>query len=721
MLRYFRCILFIIPLMTEAQEVSSDNVNFETARYDLSDAAKQNLDKGLSSLINIPKAYKVVIYGHTDNIGDFDYNRKLSVNRAKTVRSYFIKKGFLEKDIQLEGFAYNQPISGNESEDGKAKNRRVNYKIIAKTPDLTALIKGNNSGITYKMDSQKGDTFQYASGTKLLIPPNAFETADGKPVNGEVKLNYIEYRDPVDFIKSGIPMSFIKDKQLAQFNSGGMFKIEATQNDAQLKLRPDQKIKIDFRATQQLPNMEFFGFDTTHHNWVPNTQAAFPNGSITANSSSSQVWRSDQKSMKNFMSLRKKVTGVDSCLLSPCIGNEMAARKGLELAKSEWPVNLNRPAVYFKKFKNANYHQAEYRIKVLKQSKYVVEFVLIPKDSNSIYKEFMDYKWLYTTNQQYPFKKDWETIAWLRIKINYEFENNFMLTFYNNTEDFSLSVTASVDRYFQSSSDLYQFHQENRNANLERYLLQKGRNDDFDLGLNKKIRDEDSTTVFEFEKRCIDSLYCFYQYSKQWMDQNNEEAKLGFTQWLDYFNGNRPLMVTRYAKLKPTAVDKECLATEKKRQEDELKNQSNRRKADSSMAVNHAAQQQIVNEQFKELSITNLGIWNCDQIQRLKDPVFVKTKYKDEKGNLVEPIAIFVIDKGVNGALTYNGYMGYSPYYFPVSSNSENTILAFDVDNKAYICNAKRFKEHLKDDKESALKLDILGKEHDIRSQITSN
>jgi hypothetical protein len=720
MLRYFKYIAFVFPLLIKAQEVCSNQVNFTSAKYDLTHNAQQMLDKDLATLKNIPKAYKIIIYGHTDNVGNLNYNQQLSSNRAKSVRSYFLKKGFLEKDIRFESFAYEQPISENESDEGKAKNRRVNYKIIAKTPDLGSLIKGTNSNATYKMNAEKMDTFYYSSGTKLVIPANAFETAGGKPVTGEVTVNYIEYRDPVDFIKSGIPMSFMKDKELALFNSGGMFRIEARQNSEQLKLRADKKIKIDFKAAQELPKMEFFGFDTTHHQWVPNTQASFPASSITE-ASNSQWWiGSDLSLKKSLLSIRKNINGKDSCLLSSCIGNEMAARRGLELSQSPWPVNIYRPAVYFKEYKTPNYHQAEYQLKVLRQNKYQVEFVVIPKDSNSIYKEFMDYKWIYTTNKQYPFKKEWETISWLRIKINYEFENNFMLTLYNNTEDFSLSVNASLDRSFQSSSDLYQFHQENKNANLERYLLQKGRNDDFDLGLIKKIKEEDSTSIHEFEKRCTDSLYCFYRYSKQWMDQTNGEADLGFTQWLDYFNGNRSLMAARYAKLKPAAVDKECLAAEKKRQDEELKKQLNRKRADSSYAVNHAAQQQTVNDQFKELSITNMGIWNCDQVERLKEPMFVKTKYKDDKGNLVEPIVIYVIDKAVNGALMYNGYMGYSPYYFPVSSKSDNTVIAFDVDNKAYVCNAKRFKEQLKDDKDSAIILDKLSKTDDLRSQITS-
>ena len=69
------------------------------------------------------------IIGYTDNQGDASYNKDLSQRRAKSVRTYFIKKGFSSKSIQALGRGIENPIASNDTKENRAKNRRIEFNI----------------------------------------------------------------------------------------------------------------------------------------------------------------------------------------------------------------------------------------------------------------------------------------------------------------------------------------------------------------------------------------------------------------------------------------------------------------------------------------------------------------------------------------------------------------------------------------------------------------
>jgi len=74
--------------------------------------------------------YKIRVEGHTDNVGSYDYNLKLSKDRAASVMKELIKLGIDKDRISSEGFAFDRPIAPNDTEEGRAKNRRVEFLLI---------------------------------------------------------------------------------------------------------------------------------------------------------------------------------------------------------------------------------------------------------------------------------------------------------------------------------------------------------------------------------------------------------------------------------------------------------------------------------------------------------------------------------------------------------------------------------------------------------------
>jgi adhesin transport system outer membrane protein len=106
-----------------------NGVNFDLDKYDLREDALPTLDEVVATLKRYPEI-KVEIAGHTDWLSTDSYNQKLSEHRAKAVMDYFIYKGVAANRLTAKGYGESKPIADNESEEGRAKNRRVELRII---------------------------------------------------------------------------------------------------------------------------------------------------------------------------------------------------------------------------------------------------------------------------------------------------------------------------------------------------------------------------------------------------------------------------------------------------------------------------------------------------------------------------------------------------------------------------------------------------------------
>lgn len=85
----------------------------------------------LIGFLNENPRMKIEIAGHTDDRGSEEYNEKLSNARAKSVVDYLIKRGVSEYRLRYRGYGKSRPIESNKTEAGRAKNRRVEFKILS--------------------------------------------------------------------------------------------------------------------------------------------------------------------------------------------------------------------------------------------------------------------------------------------------------------------------------------------------------------------------------------------------------------------------------------------------------------------------------------------------------------------------------------------------------------------------------------------------------------
>ena len=111
------------------KKVVLNNILFETGKSILTAASNVELDR----MLNIMKEnaqIKVEISGHTDKTGSEPLNFKLSEARAKAVVEYLVQKGIDRSRMEFRGYGSLQPISDNTTPKGRAKNRRVEFKIL---------------------------------------------------------------------------------------------------------------------------------------------------------------------------------------------------------------------------------------------------------------------------------------------------------------------------------------------------------------------------------------------------------------------------------------------------------------------------------------------------------------------------------------------------------------------------------------------------------------
>jgi outer membrane protein OmpA-like peptidoglycan-associated protein/tetratricopeptide (TPR) repeat protein len=105
------------------------NIFFETNKFQLDPKSQAELDK-IVQLLNDNPTLKIEISGHTDNVGKPSDNLSLSNNRAKSVVGYLIGKGIVAQRLVAKGYGETKPVADNKTEEGKAKNRRTELKVI---------------------------------------------------------------------------------------------------------------------------------------------------------------------------------------------------------------------------------------------------------------------------------------------------------------------------------------------------------------------------------------------------------------------------------------------------------------------------------------------------------------------------------------------------------------------------------------------------------------
>jgi len=116
-------------------EKALTGIQFETGKDVIKKTSNSILDQVVKAMIENP-SYNLQINGHTDNVGDDQKNLVLSQKRADAVKKYLTDKGVAVNRIKSTGYGATMPVADNTTPAGKAKNRRVEFKVVFQTIEM---------------------------------------------------------------------------------------------------------------------------------------------------------------------------------------------------------------------------------------------------------------------------------------------------------------------------------------------------------------------------------------------------------------------------------------------------------------------------------------------------------------------------------------------------------------------------------------------------------
>ncbi|MGB3617527.1 MAG: OmpA family protein [Catalinimonas sp.] len=120
-----------VPLspLREGMKTRLDNIFFASGEWELLDDSRVELQRIASFLKQNPDL-RVEIEGHTDDVGTDAANQRLSEQRARTVREYLTERGVTADRLQSKGYGEAQPVAPNDDDDGRRRNRRIEFRVL---------------------------------------------------------------------------------------------------------------------------------------------------------------------------------------------------------------------------------------------------------------------------------------------------------------------------------------------------------------------------------------------------------------------------------------------------------------------------------------------------------------------------------------------------------------------------------------------------------------
>ncbi|RZL50453.1 MAG: OmpA family protein [Pedobacter sp.] len=120
--------LYLVPEIV-GQVIRVNNVFFEFGKSELKKESFAELNR-IAVYLKQKPSVKIEMGGHTDNVGPDETNNKLSTDRAKSVQQYLVSQGVVASRIAFRGYGKTLPVATNDTDEGRALNRRVEFTIL---------------------------------------------------------------------------------------------------------------------------------------------------------------------------------------------------------------------------------------------------------------------------------------------------------------------------------------------------------------------------------------------------------------------------------------------------------------------------------------------------------------------------------------------------------------------------------------------------------------
>lgn len=598
------------------------------------------------------------------------------------------------------------------------ENKEVNDEKIVhisnKENMVTPIIEGVQEPIdenlpevpfmVYKFFADKGAIIKdRRSGAVIRIPANILINKDGGLVKGEVTLKYREFRTQADIALSGIPMTY-KDHN---FNSAGMFEIYAFQNGDTLDIKNNRDISIDFVMTKNESGIGFYELNEERKQW----EFIHPIRNEIATEADSAT--SEQMAMG-------ELSNIDPFIRS--LGYQKAAVEG----KAIIPELPERPKKNFNTlFVDKNYKQIA-GIDTNVSNRIVIEEIKKAKKESGFVSFF---KRIFLTggaltipiNADKAPKVDTSLSIVVKKKRYTIYENgrNIVMAelaslkgtqfIYNGSDDFAQLTKQPIydARLTRDTTALNQFYLELKtDGKILKYSLQLSKPDftsfteyekqhklrilTYDSRIKLKEREyQDLIKLRDERAKLLDSV-SFYGneniFRMARLIMTEDELNMSQREWFASLDTNKSLRkridshldsIKAYGDNADVYIDK--LANERKINID--RNRINQNLFDQTDPGHY------FNPLVCNLKIRGFGVYNCDQVYRIKNLIVIKGMYVTEGGiQIMNLKAISLIDPRVNAAFSFD------PKLFECSSTGDNMLLLFTKNNKIYFLDRTKWK-----------------------------
>lgn len=642
-----------------AQNPVSATVHFPVNSSELDQAAEIVLDQTLEKLDLPFRCYQIEIEGHTDGDGDLAFNDALSRRRTSAVQHRLADRGVPAEAMLPDSRGELAPRFSNESTTGKARNRRVELRFVPRPEGCQKPFEFDVSFEEKKFDARKETHFTYGpSGTRIHVPAYALIDAAGNPVTGEVTYQYREWRDPIGFLASDITMDYPRAHSGQHFHSGGMFEIRAFSEGEEVFLAPGRNVELDFVLTDTSQQYDLYAYDTENKGWhapgeEPNAgpaRADLPSDFCLEN----VYWGVVEDTVAMFVSMldsglfylnAPRTDGAINFSLMPrfdeCWRNKgyLGVDQVADLPEYQWDDYLGISISLTPIGKNAK----SYRLKIM--------------DSRGMNSELAAVRHLEMSISALQYKRLPEGFA------DKKFGDLRLQARAGNTWRLVLKEPGKFHHLVLSARDRRKYRPD-RKVSASR---------DYRIKLGERAR------AYEELRTNTRLAATFWEYSKPLMPA--AERCMRQDQWLYLFGKNRSVMKQRYADALAKYKDNPTLA--RRDLTTYLDDLAFRWSNGESVAfvpssINSYASDTVVGSFLADLSISGFGIWNCDQIRRIQQPVTLRPAYVDGSGKRLYIHSISVIDESINGVLSFPGQK------FSFSKVSPSVIVAIAHNGERY-------------------------------------
>lgn len=684
---WFSFVVFLFSVNTSAQQKSEFpseiTLYFDSDKSVLKSGQDAILTNFVQGALSLQSEYTIRIAAHTDSDGDVAYNDKLAMARAQEVIKLLTQQGVSLLKMVYVANGESVPVASNTTDDGKAKNRRVTITLTR--PEVANADESKNAENTtfaFTFPAGTENHIETPTGTQLHIPENAFVDAAGNPVTGKVSIDYTEYRSIADFIFSDIPMHFKLHDEEVQFNSSGMFKIRAKSNNEEVFMAPGKEITIDFPLEQTIPNTNFYFFDETKKEWIElekNISDTLGNTTNLAENKPESLLDVVYTAIPDNRDSIKSPLGQTAVSKVVFDCNQLQYKKNLmdKLIRSKDSISVlfqftpkSTKAANVKKIKAFNQRLKILNKRLAIQTKTADDNLLIcfPKIlDNTLSLNIAGTNFVTNLN-----KINWEIQSGTVTELSPEMKLVNIIVDQNDykiiLEDDKIK-TFLVKRPKGTTPEIKQMIvscvQKIRSINALRNQQKSGITNTTKSINSNQNQIRRLNAIRYITQDSLDKVNSFsnyiWEFNKEFMPV--AEKKMNKEEWFVFMDNNRAILGSRYDSILKSEDYMKCIEDKKKQYELYQK-------------------QQIVEEQIEKriasIRIGGMGIYNCDQIYRMVQPIVADVEYVIENGEKMKPRVIFVVDKNVNGVLRYDGYNGYGPSRFAFDPDADTKILVFD-------------------------------------------